>query len=150
MSDSEPKWFINEDGAVYSYDPDRQAGEFPNDDHTPYETREAAEEAADNPPEVAAVVETMSHEVEDLLRRGEVLLSGPASVQLYLEVEDAGTPVEAADKAISYIARNGFNSVYLAVTDKSSGEDYYVKAGQLVPLGLVEDEAREAKGEDDD
>lgn len=104
----------------------------------------------DEPSEVAEVVETMAHEVEDLLRRDEVLLSGPASVQLYLEIEDAATPVEAVDRAIGYLYRHGFNSVYLGVTDKSSGESYYVKAGRLVPLSVMEaDRLMESDNDDD-
>lgn len=49
-------WFVNEDGGIYEYRKSTQADDFPNDDHTPHETREAAE-AADTWPPVARPVD---------------------------------------------------------------------------------------------
>lgn len=98
------------------------------------------------PEEVAAILETMQVEVEAELRRGVKMLSGPAVVTLALDVEEAATPMEAVDKAVHHLARAGFDSVYFAVTDRSSGEEYYVRAGQLVPMAQI---AAEVDNDDD-
>jgi hypothetical protein len=41
------RWFINEDGGVYDHDMRTQEAAFPNDDHIPYYSRDAAQDAAD-------------------------------------------------------------------------------------------------------
>lgn len=40
------KWFLNEEGEPYDYDPAKQEDEFPDDFHTPYDTYPEAEEAS--------------------------------------------------------------------------------------------------------
>ncbi len=41
------RWFINEEGTVYEHHEATQRDAFPNDDHIPYVTKEAAEAAAE-------------------------------------------------------------------------------------------------------
>lgn len=59
------KWFINECGEPYDYDPEHQAEHFPNDDHTPYDTEEEAQAAADAAETERAADETWDCEEPD-------------------------------------------------------------------------------------
>lgn len=95
------------------------------------------------PEEVAIVLEAMQAEVEADLRRGVPMLSGPCVVSLSLDVEEAATPMEAVGKVVQHLARAGLDSVYFAVLDRSTGEEYAVRAGQLIPIAQVSAEAEE-------
>jgi len=83
-------------------------------------------------------VRDLAQEVEELKAQGHVLLSGPASVQLLIKVEDAATPEEAVERVIRKIAHVGLDTFTFAVTDMLSGEDYFVQAGQVVGLDEVQ------------
>jgi len=77
------------------------------------------------------------------------LLSGPASVQLAIKVEDARTPQEAVEMVIRKIAHVGLDTFTFAVTDMMSGTDHFVQAGQLFDLGEVQDAIKDAQGDGD-
>lgn len=76
--------------------------------------------------------------VEDAKAQGQVLLSGPATVQLMVKVEDALTPQEAVELVIRQIAHIGLDAFTFAVTDPLSDDDYYVRGGQLIGLDELE------------
>lgn len=58
-------WFLNEELEPYEYgDAVKQGAEFPNDDHTPYPTLEAAETAAQVETAVAAVTVTQKMQAD--------------------------------------------------------------------------------------
>lgn len=80
----------------------------------------------------------LSAEVEQLLRQGEALLTGPCSVELMIRVEDAATPLEAVNGMIGRIAHHGMATMMFAVTDMLSGETYFVQNGQLLSLEEVQ------------
>lgn len=42
------RWFLNEEGTAYPYPERHQEEHYPNDDHTPYMSEEAADAAAGN------------------------------------------------------------------------------------------------------
>jgi len=78
-----------------------------------------------------------------------VLLTGPATVQLLLQVEDAATPQEAVETTMRHIAHVGLDTFTFAVTDMLTGESHYVKAGQLVDLDDLETQTKDQAEEDE-
>lgn len=81
----------------------------------------------------------LSAEVEQLLRQGETLLTGPCSVELMIRVEDAATPLEAVDGMIGRIAHHGMATMMFAVTDMLTGDTHFVQNGQLLNLEEVQE-----------
>ena len=63
------RWFINEEGTVYEHHEATQRDAFPNDDHVPYVTKEAAEAAAEalfSSPPVFHYLVTVTAETREL------------------------------------------------------------------------------------
>lgn len=83
-------------------------------------------------------VREIGMDVEEAKARGEVFLSGPASVQLMIRVEEAQTPQEAVELVIRRIAHIGLDTFTFAVTDMLSGDEHFVQAGQLFNLDDVQ------------
>lgn len=88
--------------------------------------------------ETLEAVRQLTPEVARLLE-GQTLLEGPASVQLMFRVEDAATPQEAVEMTIRRIAHVGLDSFTFVVTDSATGDDYFVRAGQLIELSTLEE-----------
>lgn len=84
--------------------------------------------------------------VQEVQAHGQPLLSGPASVQLILKVEEATTPQEAVAMVIRKIAHVGLDTFTFAVTDMMTGMDYFVQAGQLFDLDEVRGAIRSQDG----
>jgi threonine aldolase len=81
---------------------------------------------------------------------GEVLLEGAASVQLVIGIADAMTPIEAVEAVIRRIAHVGLDSFTFAVTDNSSGESHFVRAGRLVSLEEMREAVQNTQGDGQD
>ncbi len=63
------RWYINEEGTVYEHHEATQRDAFPNDDHIPYVTKEAAEAAAEalfSSPPVFHFLVTVTAETREL------------------------------------------------------------------------------------
>lgn len=91
--------------------------------------------------EVREVIRLMSPEVERLLG-GHQLLTGPASVQLMVQVEEALSPQEAVEFMIHRIVHGGFDIFTFAVTDMLTGDEYFVRGGELLTLAEVQGELK--------
>ena len=93
---------------------------------------------SDDRPDVEALtlaaIADLAQDVEALQAQGQVLLSGPATVQFVVRVDDGATPQEAVEKVIRKIANVGLDTFTFGVTDMLTGEEHFVKAGQLVSL----------------
>lgn len=92
---------------------------------------------------VREAVEDLIPTVKAVNDLGTALLTGPATVEVILHIEDAATPQEAAEFMVRHIAHVGLDAFTIAVTDQLTGDNYYVKGGKLVTL----DEVTQAKGQ---
>ena len=88
---------------------------------------------------VREAVETLQPEIDSLLAEGQTVLTGPATVSLALGVEGALTPQEAVDIMIRNLIYRGANSFVWAVTDELTGEDYFVREGEILDEDAVEE-----------
>lgn len=140
-------WFINEEGEVYEYDAATQEAEFPNDDHTPFETEEEALEAATawleslSPRDrdatvVAGLLADAEVDVENLPRdptTGEwaVIPMTNARVELVVNVVNVTDLADALDVACVNIMRAGIDAYHVLVTDQDTGERWVVHNGEV-------------------
>jgi hypothetical protein len=83
-------------------------------------------------------MEALRREIVEAEARGEVVLSGPVTVQLMVRVEDALTPQEAVELVLRRWAHAGADAFTFAVSDPATGEDYFVQAGRLLDLDEVQ------------
>lgn len=95
MSDDRQAWFLNEDGTPYPYSVAKQAEDFPNDFHTPYDTEALAEEAAEQLPTqdeeamALAVADCKREILDDMLTaytNGDAFM--PITVRSFSELHD--------------------------------------------------------------
>lgn len=77
---------------------------------------------------------------------GTPVFLGAATVSLHLEYEDATSPVDAVNQALTELALNGLRTYTFIVRDEVTNQLYAVRGGQMVSLDQEEPEPEPVEG----
>lgn len=69
---------------------------------------------------------------------GVPVLLGAATVSLHMEFEDATSPVDAVNQALTELTLNGLRSFTFLVRDEVTNQMYAVRGGQMIALDQEE------------